>query len=667
VLFQRRVISGDPVRLDPRPVRVVGRERMLTDLHARLSRAQGVGVMALCGLGGVGKTTTALEYAYRHLADYEIGWLFHAEQATDLMAQFHELAQLLNASENASPVAAVHAALGTYPGRWLLVFDNAKDHAAVRSWLPARGTGHVLVTTQDGLWPREQAMEVSTLDARTAAEFLLNRTMSTDVESAHAIAHELGLLPLALEQAAAFVETTGRSLDQYRELLRTSHSALLKRGAPAAHAAPVAATLSLALTELETVSPGSLVLLRIAAFLAPEDIPFRLLLPENLELPSTDLDARLRDQVQELCTQTLALDDAVAGLRRLSLIGPPSQVFSVHRLVQAVARDQIASDEQQAWLKLAVALIEAAVPTDPELPASWPLCQLLLPHAALILDPMNEFMRDLITALGNSGDFATARTWFQTLVQADEDSLGPEHPDTLSARHNFADWTGEEGDTALARDMFEELLPIRERVLGVEHPDTLSTRHNLATWTGQSGDAVTARGMLEKLLLIDERVLGVEHPDTLTTRHNLASRTGQAGDAVVARGMLEELLLIRERVLGAEHPDTLSLRHNIAYWTGEAGDAIAARDLLERLLPIQERVLGAEHPSTLTTRHNAAYWTGEAGDGVAARDMFEELLPIRERMLGAEHPHTLVTRENLDYWTAKADDTDTFDGGRAAI
>jgi Tetratricopeptide repeat/NB-ARC domain len=541
VLFQRRVVSGEPVRLDPRPVQVVGRERMLTDLRARLSRVQGVGVMALCGLGGVGKTTAALEYAYRHQVDYEVVWFFHAEQATDLMAQFHELAQLLNAPENASPVATVHAALSTYPGRWLLVFDNVKDYAAARSWLPARGTGHVLVTTQDGLWPREQALEVSTLDAQAAAEFLLNRTMSTDVESAHAIAQELGLLPLALEQAAAFVETTGRSLEQYRELLRTNQSALLKRSAPAAHAAPVAATLSLALAELETASPGSLVLLRIAAFLAPEDIPFRLLLPENLELPSTGLDARLHDQVQELCTEPLALDDAVGGLRRLSLIGPPSQVFSVHRLVQAVTRDQIAPDQRQAWRTIAMELIEAAVPDDPELPASWPLCRLLLPHAALILDPLNGLTWDLAMALGNSGDYATARTWFQTLVQAHEDSLGPEHPDTLSARHNFAAWTGEAGDAVTARDLLEKLLLTRKRLQGAEHADTLATRHGLAHWTGEAGDAVAARDMFEELLPIVERVMGAEHPATQTTRRALTRWTGKAGGIDMIGGECEAI------------------------------------------------------------------------------------------------------------------------------
>jgi putative transposase len=132
---------------------------------------------------------------------YQRVGFFHAEQATDLLAQFHELGQVLDAGEG-DPVAAVHAALAAHPGRWLLVLDNLRDHAAARRWLPAKGAGHVLVTTQDGHWPAGQAVEVPALDRDAAAGFLLDRSMSADVTSARAVAEELGLLPLALEQAA---------------------------------------------------------------------------------------------------------------------------------------------------------------------------------------------------------------------------------------------------------------------------------------------------------------------------------------------------------------------------------------------------------------------------------------------------------------------------------
>ena len=216
-------------------------------------------------------------------------------------------------------------------------------------------------------------------------------------------------------------------------------------------------------------------------------------------------------------------------------------------------------------------------------------------------------------------------------------------------------WTGEAGDAAGARDQLAALLPIRERVLGPEHPDTLTTRHELARWTGQAGDAAGARDQFAALLPISERVLGPEHPDTLTARGNLAAGPGRRGmrpgpatssppccpsasgswapstrhpdrprqprpldraGGRCGRGPrpVRRPAALRERVLGAEHPDTLSTRANLAYWTGRAGDAAGARDQFAALLPIRERVLGPEHPDTLTTRANLAYWTGQAGD-----------------------------------------------------
>jgi hypothetical protein len=441
VVYQRRLPTGQAGRLDPRPGRVAGREALISDIHARLGAARGVGVVALCGLGGVGKTTTALEYAYRQLQHYQVVWFFHAEQATDLLTQFHELAQLLDAGEG-DPVAAVHAALAAHPGRWLLVLDNVKDHAAVRRWLPAKGAGHVVVTTQDGHWPIEQAVEVTELDAEAAAGFLLDRTMSADRTLARMVAEELGLLPLALEQAAAFIETTGRTLSEYLDLLRANRTAVLARGAPAAHAVPVVATWSLALAELEASSPGSLALLRTAAFLAPEDIPFRLLLPGHLDLSEAGLDAQVLAQVLALCAGPLTLDDAVAGLRHYSLIGPPGTTFTVHRLVQAVTRDQLPPQEQQAWRAVAAALVESAVPQDVAVRAAWPVCRSLLAHAQLVADPLGAPTRRLAIALGDGGDYATARTWWQRLVTVYADRLGPEHPETLSARSNLAHWTG---------------------------------------------------------------------------------------------------------------------------------------------------------------------------------------------------------------------------------
>ncbi|GGM60830.1 hypothetical protein GCM10007977_072930 [Dactylosporangium sucinum] len=653
LVYQRRVAAGEPLRLDPRPGQVLGRDELLAGIAGRLAG----GVVALCGLGGVGKTTAALEYAYRHLDAYALVWMFHAEEATALLAQFHDLAELLDPAgllDRADPVARVHGALAHRPGRWLLVFDNVRDRAAVRRWLPPKGNGHTLITTQDGHWPASQAIHVDGLRRQAAVQFLLNQAGEYDTASAEAIADELGGLPLALAQAGGFVASTGRSLAEYLNLLQHERAELLGRGAPTEHRTSVVATWRLAFEDLAETNPGAIALLRLLSCLAPEDIPFRLLLDATAQLPP-DLAPAVASDLQQLRATTFALDDAVAGLRRHSLIGPPGAVVSVHRLVQAVTLDQLTPDERQAWQTAAADLVEAAVPIDVNVRDAWPVCAQLLPHALAVLDPIGMAMWRLARSLGNAGDYATAHTVWQTLADAHETNLGPDHPDTLTTRANLARWTGYAGDAARARDLYAELLPVRERVSGPDHPDMLTDRANLAYWTGEAGDPARARDLFAELLPVRERVSGPDHQNTLNARANLARWTGNAGDAARARDLFAELLPVLERVSGADHPETLTDRANLAYYTGRAGDAERARDLFAELLPVREQVSGPDHPSTLITRANLAHWTGEAGDPARARELFAELLPVRERVSGPEHPATVTDRANLAHWTRIAD------------
>jgi hypothetical protein len=656
--YQQRAAEGDPVRLDPRPGRVVGRDELLTDLADRLGNGGRPALVALCGLGGVGKTTAVVEYAYRHLDRYELVWMFHADDATALLSQFHDLAQLLNPADvldRSDPVARVHAALAGRNRPWLLVLDNVRDHATARRWLPPRGNGHVLVTTRDGHWPAEQAVPVGTLTTEVAAGFLLDCAGDYDAGSARAIARELGSLPLALAQAGAYVQTTGRSLAQYLDLLRADRTQVLRRGAPSGHQAPVAATWSLALNELADSSPDSITLLRLLSCMAPQDIPYRLLLADRTPLPATIIPT-VAAEIDRLRGDGFALDDAVAGLRRHSLIGPPSEVVTVHRLVQHVTIDHLDADHRLAWPAAAAALVEAAVPGDTKVRAAWPICARLLPHALILLDLLGEPMWRLAESFGAAGYYTTAVAVWRTLADAHATQGGPELPNALAARANLAGWTGQAGDAPAARDLFAALLPVRERVSGSQRPSTLTTQANLAYWTGKAGDAAAARDMFAALLPVRERVSGGEHPSTLRIRDNLARWTGEAGDAVAARDMFAALLPVRERVSGGEHPSTLTTRGNLAYWTGQAGDAVAARDMFAALLPVLERVSGGEHPSTLTTRSELARWTGQAGDAVAARDMLAALLPVWERVSGGEHPETLGARADLACWTGQAGD-----------
>jgi Domain of unknown function (DUF4062)/Tetratricopeptide repeat len=652
--------AGLVLRVAPRPVFLAGREALLAELDARLAGdGGGPRVAVLCGLGGAGKTSVAVEYAHRHLAEVEVCWQFAAEDPAVLAAEFGVLAAQLGAREAADardPVASVHGVLARMGAGWLVVFDNAPDRASVAPFVPPAGPGRVLVTTQNQIWPPGQAVDVPVLDPVVAAGFLASRTGDADRVAARELAGLLGGLPLALEQAAAYLQATGTVLARYLLLFRDRQADLLARGDVAGHP-DVAATLGLALSRLAGEAPAAAGLVRLLAFLAPEPVPLAVLLAGDGA--AGRLSPEVAAAVGGLLGDPVAAGDAIAALRRYSLVTPAGDgLVLVHRLVQAITRAQLPAEEADWWGQAAAALVEAAVPADPRLPAAWPACAVLLPHARAVLDPTSHGIQEIARYLGFSGSYSAARDLYQLIADAHtgSDTYGPEHPDTLTARHNLAVWTGHAGDAAGARDQLAALLPVRERVSGAEHPHTLITRNQLAIWTGHAGDAAGARDQFAALLPVRERVSGAEHPDTLTTRHSLASFTGRAGDAAGARDQYAALLPVRERVQGPEHPGTLTTRHGLAYFTGEAGDAAGARDQFAAQLPIEERVLGAEHPDTLTTRANLAYYTGQAGDAAGARDQYAALLPVRERVQGPEHPDTLSARASLAYWTGQAGD-----------
>ncbi len=659
------VATGRALRLMARPVFLAGREELLAALDARLT---GDGtrprVVALCGLGGAGKTSLALEYAHRQLDVADVAWQFGAEDPAVLVAGFGELAAQLGAADRGDPVAAAHGVLAARRAPWLLVFDDAPGRASVDRFVPPAGPGRVLITSRNPNWPG-QALEVPVLDPQVAAEFLVNRTGDVDRRAALELAAELGGLPLALEQAAAYVQFGVDSLAEYLSLFRQRRADVLRRAAPAedsqaADSQTVATTWRLAFDNLRHAAPCAVGLLRLLAFCASEAIPLRLLLR-----PRPALDEQLGEQLggevapvlRQLLEDRLAADDAIAALRRYSLVTLAGDgLVSVHRLVQAVTADQMSAELAGAWRRAAAAVLEAALPADPEQPENWAAYAALLSHAKATLAADSRCMTRIVDYLGYSGSYAAASELGQQVVSARARVLGPEHPDTLAARSQLASWNGLADDPAAARDQLTALLPVSERVLGREHPDTLETSNNLALFTGLAGDPAAARDRFAALLPVYERVLGPEHPVTLTAAYNLASWTGQAGEPAAARDQFAGLLPVRERVSGPEHPETLITRHELARWTGDAGEPAAARDQFAALLPVRERVLGLEHRETLMGRRNLARWTGQAGDPAVARDQLAALLPVSERVLGPEHPDTLAARHEHARWTGQAGD-----------
>jgi hypothetical protein len=347
-----------------RNVSFTGREALLEELHRALTRGAAV---ALTGLGGIGKTQLALEYAYRHRGEYRVVWWVRADDGATLAADYAGLAAALGlpereAREQAVVVAAVRLWLEQNTG-WLLVFDNAGSREAVRDYVP-QGRGAVIITSREPVWSGVATpFGLEVLVAEEAVAFLCKRTGDTDAAAAAALAEALGRLPLALEQAAAYIEDTGGSLQHYHALFEEHHAALLRQGRLSTEYPDTVATTWM--LSIGKVDEAARALLNLCAFFAPEGIPLDAIREEAGGLPSP-LDSVAADAVR--------LDSAIAGLLRFSLIGRKGEDLSVHRLVQAVVRERLEDAERQAWAAAAVGLLNTRFPFDSDDVRTWPAC-----------------------------------------------------------------------------------------------------------------------------------------------------------------------------------------------------------------------------------------------------------------------------------------------------
>jgi hypothetical protein len=649
-----------PVRLAPRPASLAGRDELLAEVRRRLTGDETAGprVVALHGLGGAGKTSVALEYAHAHVGEYGVIWQFAAEDQAALSAGFTELGRQLVGQDlfaAADQVAQVHRILGARQDGWLLIFDNAASHAALRDFLPPAGHGHVIVTSQNPHWPAGQAVKVPELGVEVAAEFLVNRTGAGE-NAARELAGELGGLPLALEQAAAYMEVTGLSLADYARRLRQRRAALLARGEPLGYDKRVATTWTLAFEQVQLTAAEAISLLRLLSCCAPDAIPLSLLFRKGPAVLGP-VPPEPAQGLRPLLADPIALDDAVAALRRYSLIGPMVLgVVSVHRLVQAVTVDQLPSESRAAWRQAAGCLVEAALPDDPGLPGNWSAYAALLPHSRAAVEFHRRSMSKVAAYVGHSGNYAGARAFSQEILDAREQALGVRHPDTLEARRSLAAWTGHSGDAAWARRELAELVPVYEQVCGPGDRETLVTRINLAYYSGHAGERVRARDEFAELVPILTRILGPEDAETTSARTYLARWTGEAGDPAAARDQYQRLLQEIEHASGPMDPEALSVRGHLARFTGEAGDPARARDLLAELVRIREQVSGPGHPNTLIAKTHLARFIAETGNPAVARDQLAELVPVYEQVSGPEHPLTLTARAYLARFTGEARD-----------
>jgi tetratricopeptide (TPR) repeat protein len=637
-----------------RPARFIGRDEHLAALRTALTVPKPAVVQAVHGMGGVGKTTLALEYAHRHAQDYDIAWWIPAQQPDLIPDRLAALARALGLAANTdSPDSAVARLLGELRehGRWLLVFDNAEDPAALTPFLPGGG-GQVVITSRNPHWDAIAApVAIGEFTRAESVSLIRSRLSHLSVAEAEELAQTVGDLPLAVDQTAALLLDTGWTIANYLDLLGHSAQRLLNWRDPAdGYLLSVAASWQVAFDELTATDPAAVQLLTLTAWLAPEPVPLTVF---------TDNAAMLPEPLAGAARDPLVWAQLLGVLRRRAAARVSPNALLLHRIPAALLRTHSpVAAPLNGWAVLAVHLLQAAVPADPwNQPATWPVWQTLLPHVLAVTDVARapntvaedlDWLLDRMAAyLHTRGEPRAARPHFQRAYERRRARRGADHHDTLAAASNLGLDLSALGDYEKARDLDQDTLDRFRRILGDDHPATLTSANNLALDLRDLGRHQQARDLHQDTLDRRRRILGDDDPATLSSANNLALDLRALGEYEQARDLDQDTLDRRRRVLGDDHPATLASANNLALDLHDLGQYEQARDLHQDTLDRRRRILGEDHPDALTSANNLALDLRALGEYEQARDLHQDTLDRRRRILGDDHPEVRTSARNL--------------------
>ena len=638
-----------------------GREDLLDALDQLLQNNRAAALtQTINGLGGIGKTQIAVEFCHRNRNQYPFGVFWadasSAETLSDSYRTFAvDLGWVALETLMEDAVKSWFSRVASLSG-WLLILDNADDPEDIDHLVPSSASGHVLITTrhQNPGWGGSP-LPVDVMPAEQAVDFLLNRSRrkAQEKKAAERLVRALGYLPLALEQAAAYLAQTrmiriAEYLKRFdKQQIAFTEKAQSKRPLKGDYEKTVATTWEISFEKLPESAREALLAL---AFLNPENIPLELFHEgEHLGPAMAELDLSDRFVIQ---------DEVIEPLSAYSFIEvhDEGQLISVHRLVQAVMLDRLSRDGrlEESFKRLVTALDELLT-ADPRSPSNWPAYERWIQHIQRTMifwnlseGPYQSWLWNRVAHFAwSAGRSKDARLLLTQQLEGFRRSLGDEHPDTLTLINNLAETLRVLGKAKAAKDLHQEALDVKRRVLGDEHPETLVSINNLALALLALGKMQAARDLHQEALDVRRRVLGDEHPETLSSLSNLAETLSAQGKTQAAKDLQLEALDVRRRVLGDEHPDTIISLNNLATSWRILGETQAAKDLQLEALDLSRRVLGDEHPDTISSIDNLALARLAQGETQAARDLHQEVLDMRRRLLGDEHPDTIISINNL--------------------
>ena len=696
-----------------------GREQILSQVHTSLKAGSVTALsqrQALCGLGGMGKTQAAFEYAYRYCGAYTAILWVQADSRPILIAEFVRLAAILNLPEQDeqdthSLVASVKTWLQQQTG-WLLILDGVEDIALVGDFLPPTFSGHVLLTMRiQSTGTVAERIELERMPPEEGMLLLLRRSKLlalsgpladasvSDQEAAKELTELLDGLPLALDQAAAYIEETACGIAGYIQRYHTCRSKLLAlRGQPSFssdhdHPESVVTTLSLSFNNIRQTNPAALELLSLCAFLHPEAIPEEIFLDGAVEFGAI---------LQSALTDMLSLDGLIGDLRKFSLVQrtPDTSTLTLHRLVQSVIRDDMDEPTQRLWAERAIRAINRTFPTVEF--ATWSRCKRLLPQAlvcfalveqlhlqpveaARLFDLAGTYLREhaqyeqaeplyvqslairehapdapainIAQSLHNLGllyneqdRYGEAEPLLLRALDICKLALGEDDSEVARLMTSLAIVYDNQGKFSLSEPLYLQALDIFQRTVGPLHSDTATCLNNLGWLYLAQGKYAQAEPVYQQSLAIRKHLLESQHPqhpDIATSLNMLGWLYFATGKYAQAEIFLLEALAMRQQNFGLQHPDVAGTLNHLADIYRAQGRYAESASLLQEALAIREQSLGVGHRDVAVCLHSLGRLFMAQSDYSQAEAFFLQALTIREQALGMHHTSVAISLNDL--------------------
>ena len=654
-----------------------GRDQILDRLHAELTGDGRAVVLAraVYGLGGVGKTQIALEYAHRFMADYDVVWWIDAEQPQEINLTLAALAKRLGLqiSNSAEAAAAVLDQLRRDPlGRWLLIFDNAEDPEELGPFLPA-GSGHIIITSRNQAWARHAGpLELDVFSEEESVEHLMRHVPKLDRTDAARVSQAVGQLPLAVEQAAAWLAEGGMSAADYADWLdgQIIHALAIEK--PPDYAKPVVTTWNLSFKKLKQRSPAAIRLLQILAFCSAGPTSRTLLFSDEMTAALLPYDQTL--------TERQMVGRVIREISRFALVkvDQAGNSVQIHRLVQRVIQSQMNAAEQASARHDVHRILVGARPRHGETddPANWATYDIIWPHLVPSAaeecgdDRTRQLLIDWVRYQWKHGEFESGLALGRRLETLWTEHLGPDHQQTLHLQFHIANILRSQGRFGEARDLDSYVLERQRAVLGADHPHALITANGLGADLRALGDVQQALSTDRATYESFRAQFGADYPRTLAAAHNLGCALRLVGDCFTARRLDEETLDLQRMVLGPDHPNTLLSMASLGLDLRAAGAFRESVTLLRDTWQKYCDVLGDDLTETLLTASSLAVSLRKAGEQAEAITLAHDTYDRYKRRYGSDAPDALSCALNLAGDLAAADDMpsalDLVAGVRAA-